>query len=188
MEAWRRAVIALLRAALLAGQLHTEIASDQVKTVLANQERRWWSVKVQSFKSREHFLRYAGRYARRPPIAQNRITSLENGTVTFWYRDKKLRCRVFVQCSQQEFVERWGQHVPERYQHSVRSFGLFGPRAVDESSAAVFALLEQEPRPRPKPRRWAQSIKRDYGLDPLLDDVGQRMRWARRIAPQVERT
>jgi hypothetical protein len=55
-------------------------------------------------------------------------------------------------------------------------FGLFGPRAVGKISAAVLVILKQEPRPRPKPRRWAESIKRDYGRDPLLDDTGQRMR------------
>jgi Putative transposase/Transposase zinc-binding domain len=185
MKAWRKAVIALLRAALLSGQLNTDMIFDEVEALLVNQERRWWRVKVQSFKSRQHFLLYAGRYARRPPIAQYRITSLENGTVTFWYKDKRLRRRVYVQCSLQQFVKRWEQHVPERYQHAVRSFGLFGPRAVGEISAAVMAILKQEPRPRPKPRRWAESIKRDYGRDPLLDDTGQRMRWARRIAPQI---
>jgi len=66
MEAWRRGVIALLRAALLAGQLNTDTTFDQVEMLLANQERRWWRVKIQSFKSKAHFLLYAGRYVRRP--------------------------------------------------------------------------------------------------------------------------
>ena len=74
MEAWRRAVIALLRATLRAGQLCTKLAVDHVEALLTQQENRWWSIKVQSFKSKEHFLRYAGRYTRRPPIAQHRIT------------------------------------------------------------------------------------------------------------------
>ena len=185
METWRRAVIALLRAALLAGQLSTTMTPGEVETLLAQQERRWWRVKIQSFKSKAHFLLYAGRYVRRPPIAQYRITALDARTVTFWYKDKKLHRRVYVKCSLEQFVERWGQHIPERYQHAVRSFGLFGPRAVGEISTPVFALLKQEQRPRPKPRRWAESIKRDYGRDPLLDNTGQRMRWARRIAPQI---
>ena len=66
----------------------------------------------------------------------------------------------------------------------VRSFGLFGPRAVGKTSAAVFALLKKELRSRPKPQCWAGLMKRKYGRDPLLDDSGQRMRWARRIVPQ----
>lgn len=186
MKAWRRGVIALLRAALLASQLNTDMTFDEVEALLGNQERRWWRVKIQSFKSKAHFLLYAGRYIRRPPIAQYRITFLGDQTVIFWYNDKKLHRRVLVHCSLEEFLERWGQHIREHYQHAVRGFGLFGPRAVGQTSGAVLAILKQKPRPRPEPRRWADSIKRDYGCDPLLDKTGQRMRWVRRIRPQIE--
>jgi hypothetical protein len=187
MEAWRRAVIALLRAALRAGQLHTKMTVDQTEELLTQQENRWWSIKIQSFKSKEHFLRYAGRYVRRPPIAQRRITDVGERTATFWFEDKKLRCRVFVQCSLEQFIDRWAQHIPERYQHAVRSFGLFSPRALRQTSAGIFAILGQERRPRPKPRPWADSLKRDFGHDPLLDETGKRMKWVRRLPPKVSR-
>src|SRR5271156_4846517 len=74
MQAWRRAVLALLRTALRAGQLCTPLAVEQIEEMITQQENRWWSIKIQSFTSKEHFLRYAGRYVRRPPIAQRRIT------------------------------------------------------------------------------------------------------------------
>lgn len=185
MEAWRRAVIALIRAALRAGQLHTNMPIDQMEVMLAQQENRWWSIKIQSFKSKEHFLRYAGRYVRRPPIAQRRITDVGERTVTFWFKDKKLRRLVYVQCSLEEFIDRWAQHIPERYQHAARSFGLFAPRALMQTSAAVFAILGQQRRPRPRSRRWADSLKRDFGHDPLVDETGTRMKWLRRIPPKV---
>lgn len=105
-------------------------------------------------------------------------------TVTFWYKDKNLQRRAFLHCPLEQFVERWSKHIPEHYQHAVRSFGLFGPRAVGKTSAAVFALVKQELRSRPKPQCWAELMKRKYDRDPLLDDSGQRMKWARRIAPQ----
>src|SRR5450631_2430365 len=74
MQAWRKAVIALLRAALRAGQLRTELTAGQVRDLLIHLEKCWWSVKIQSFEDKGHFLQYAGRYVRRPPIAQRRIT------------------------------------------------------------------------------------------------------------------
>ena len=185
MEAWRRGVIALLRASLSAGQLCTKFAVDHVESLLTQQENRWWSVKIQSFKSKEHFLRYAGRYTRRPPIAQHRISYVGLQAVRFWYRDKKLHRRVDMQCSLEEFIDRWAQHIPERYQHAPRNFGLFSPRSVRQTSAAVFAILGQEQRPRPRARRWADSLRRDFGRDPLLDETGKRMKWVRRIAPPV---
>jgi len=187
MEAWRRAVIALLRAALRAGQLHTKMHVAQMEELLTQQEKCSWIIKIQSFEDKWHFLQYAGRYVRRPPIAQRRITYIGKQTVRFWYKDKKLRRRVYVQCSLKEFIDRWAQHIPERYQHAVRSFGLFGPRSLSQTSAAIFAILGQQRKPRPKPRRWADSLKRDFGQDPLLDETGERMKWVRRIPPKASR-
>jgi hypothetical protein len=183
LEAWQKAVIGLLRATLQAGQLRTGMNIDEVNGMLVEQAKRWWSIKIQSFKSKEHFLKYAGRYTRRPPIARRRITYVGERMVRFWYKDKKLCRRVYVQCSLEEFIDRWTHHIPERYQHAPRSFGLFAPRSLGQTSSAVFAILGQVRRPRPKPRRWAESVKRDFGRDPLLDPTGKRMKWLRRLAP-----
>jgi len=158
-----------------------------MEETLAQQENRWWSIKIQSFTSKEHFLRYAGRYVRRPPIAQRRITYIGERSVTFWFNDKKLRSKGYVQCSLEEFVDRWAQHILERYQHAVRAFGLYAPRTLSQTSAGIFAILGQERRSRPKPRRWADSLKRDFGHDPLLDQTGKRMKWVRRLAPETPR-
>ena len=143
LVSWRRAVIKLLRVALRAGQLLSASTADELETVLDEQEKRWWSVKIKNFKSREHFLIYAGRYLRRPPIAECRITYVRERTVSFWYKDKKPQRKVYVQCSPEEFVERWSQHIPERYRHAVRHFRLFAPRSVRETHYAVFAVLER---------------------------------------------
>jgi len=185
LKAWRKAVIALLRAALRAGQLRTKLVADQMGDLLTHLEKCWWSIKIQSFDDKWHFLQYAGRYVRRPPIAQRRITWIGKRTVRFWYKDKKLRRRVEVECSLEEFVDRWTQHIPERYQHAVRGFGLFAPRALGQTSTAIFVILGQQRTPRPKPRPWAESIKRDFGHDPLLDQTGKRMKWVRRLAPNT---
>jgi len=187
MKSWRKAVIALLRAALQTGQLRTELTVDQMEDLLTHLEKCWWSIKIQSFQDKAHFLRYAGRYVRRPPIAQRRITCIAERSITFWTKDKKLRRPIEVQCSLEEFIDRWSQHIPERYQHSVRSFGLFAPRALRQTSAAIFVILRQERKPCPKPRPWADSIKRDFGHDPLLDRKGKRMKWVRRLMPKASR-
>ena len=185
LDSWRKAVIKLLRRALHAGQLVSASTADQIEVILSEQEKRWWSVKIQSFKSKGHFLRYAGRYLRRPPIAQKRVTYVGEQIVRFCYKDKKLHRKIFVECSPEDFIERWSQHIPERYRHAVRSFGLFAPRSMHQSFDAVFAILGQERRSRPKPRRWAESLMRDFSRDPLLDSSGKKMTWVRRIAPKV---
>jgi len=185
LEQWRGGVIKLLRVALQVGKLKTEMCAVQVEELLAMQESRWWSIKIQNLGSKEHFLRYAGRYARRPPIAQRRITYIGDRCVRFCYQDKKLNRRVDVQCSPEEFIDLWAQHVPERYRHAVRSFGLLGPRAIGRTKAAIFLVLAQKQRPRPKRISWAVSMKRDFGRYPLIDSKGMPMKWVRRIQPNL---
>lgn len=183
MRSWRKAVIALLRAALRVGQLRTELTMDQMEDLLTHLEGCWWSVKIRSFTDKWHVLQYAGRYIGRPPIAQRRITWIGEQAVRFWYKDKELHRCVEVQCSLEEFVDRWAQHLPENYQHAVRTFGLFAPRSVAQTCAVVFAILGQAPKRRPRHRPWADSIRRDFGRDPLLDHKGQPMKWVRRLNP-----
>jgi hypothetical protein len=141
-------------------------------------------VNLQSLGSKEHFLQYAGRYARRPPIAQRRITEISRQEIAFWAKDRRLRRQVVIRLTPKEFLATWAQHMPESYEHAVRTFGLFAPRSIGCSSAAVFAILGQSPKRRPRPLRWNLSIKRDFGWDPLLDRQGNRMTWSSRIAPQ----
>jgi hypothetical protein len=181
---WRNAVINLLRSASRAGVLHAAMAQDEILALLSLQENRWWNVKIQTLASRKHFLKYAARYLRRPPIAQRRITGITESRITFWTKDKKLRVRVEVQCSPKEFIDRWAQHIRERFQHAVRYFGLLAPRLLSQTLAGVFAILGQKRQPRPRPLSWAFSIERTFGKNPLVDQMGERMQWVRRVAPQ----
>jgi hypothetical protein len=187
MKAWRKAIVALLRAALKVGLLWCEMSASQIGDLLDHVERCWWSINIQLFESKWRFLQYAGRYVRRPPIAQRRITRIGERNVRFWYMDKKLRRRVEIECSLEQFIDRWAQHIPNHYQHSVRNFGLFGSRGFGQTASAIFAILGQKRKPRPKPVRWADSIKRDFGHNPLLDHMGNIMKWTGRLAPKLVR-
>ena len=86
MRTWQRLVIALLRRALEAGRLKSGMVRAELECLLTREETRHWRVHLQAFDGKEHFLRYAGRYVRRPPIAQRRILSVANGFVRFGTR------------------------------------------------------------------------------------------------------
>ena len=77
---------------------------------------------------KEHFLSYGGRYVRRPPFAAQRILGIGDGFVRFWYKDKETHRRETVRYTVEEFIDRWAQHIPQRYRHAVRYSGLFAPR------------------------------------------------------------
>ncbi len=50
---------------------------------------------------------------------------------------------------------------------------------------AVFALLGQERLGKPRRLWWAASLQKSFGIDPLVDRDGQRMRWTRRVPPTL---
>jgi hypothetical protein len=88
-----------------------------------------------------------------------------------------------IKVSVRQFLALLMQHIPDRYGHGIRYFGLLSPSSKHQLSTALFALLGQARRPRPKRVPWAKSIEKDFGYNPLLDSRGQRMRWAGRKVP-----
>lgn len=183
MKMWRFTVISYLRAVLQANVLASALSGGLTETFLTTQYKRWWNIHIDRLISKEYFLRYAGRYVRRPPIAQHRITKITDREVEFWVKDKIKKRRVKVSSSAEEFVAKLAEHVPDRYRHGVRYFGLLAPRSKARTSDAVFLLLAQKRRPRPRRLTWAFSLQRDFGKNPLVDRNGQTMKWIRRLKP-----
>ena len=108
MHMWRFAVITYLRAALKAKVLTSDLSPQKLRTRLKKQYERWWSIDIDHFASKEHFLRYAGRYVRRPPIAQYRFIKITDREVQFWTKDKIQKRRVNISCTPEEFVAMLG--------------------------------------------------------------------------------
>jgi len=186
MEMWRNAVITYLREALKAGVLRSDrTIEDLNKAFTAEYERPRWIIYIHSSMSKKHFLLYAARYARRPPIAQRRLLRITDGEVEFWTKDKKLGRRVTTRQSLQNFVAALAEHIPDRYRHAIRHFGLLAPRTKNLTFAAVFVLLGKDMRPRPRRMSWPASLRKYFGVDPLIDSRGQPMHWVRRQRPMI---
>ena len=127
MPMWRFAVITFLREALLAKALTSNPSKVELRTVLRTQYERWWSIHIDHFESKKHFLLYAGRYVRRPPIAQYRFTKVTDREVRFWTKDKILKRRVNVSYTPQEFVATLAEQVPNRYNMRFATSGYWRP-------------------------------------------------------------
>ena len=183
MHMWRYAVITYLREALSRALLRSDFTPEQLKSLLKTQYERWWNIDIARFHTKGHFLRYAGRYVRRPPIAQHRILKITQEEIEFSTKDLKRKCVVRIRESVTDFVAKLAEHVPDHYHHAVRYFGLWAPRSKAQTTAALFLLLGQEQRTPPCPLRWADSLRKCFGVDPLADRQGKRMHWAGRLKP-----
>jgi len=58
MQCWTGAVIELLRMALQSNQPQSDLAKQSPENLLAQQKKRFWRIKIQSFSTIERFLRY----------------------------------------------------------------------------------------------------------------------------------
>jgi len=182
MHMWRYAVITFLRQALKHRLIRSDLSVRELETVLRTQYERWWNIHISRVMSKQHFLRYAGRYVRRLPIAERRLMAVSDTEVRFWTKDTRSKQIVVTQCSLDEFVRLLAQHVPDHYRHNIRHFGLSAPNLKRRISAALFLQLAQEQR-RPRRPGWAYSIRRHFGTNPLVDSRGHTMRCVRYITP-----
>jgi Putative transposase len=173
---WRFAVIRYFAEVLGTAVEDVDAFDEKLK----QQGKRRWNIHIRRFSSKAHFLRYAGRYLRRPPIAEHRIISITDQHVEYWANDLKLKTWVRIKVSVEEFLELLIQHVPERYTHAIRYFGLASPVGKHLFSSAVFVLLGQEQKPRPKRLSFEAMSVKYFDYNPLLDRHGQRMRWVGR--------
>src|SRR5271157_2698680 len=187
MQMWRLALSAYLWLVLRARALRSDLCTEQLKKVLKEQYKRQWIIYISPFMSKARFLRYAGRYIRRPPIPLNHIVKITDREVRFVAKDTRAKRMVQLLWSKEMFVETLGEHVPDRYRHGMRYFGLLAPGSKARTSAALFLLLGQQKRPRPRRLRWAFSLRRDFGVNPLIDSHGQAMHWVRRQGPVTGR-
>ena len=96
----------------------------------------------------EKVLGYLGRYAFRIAISNSRIESLDNGQVTFQYRDNKTQQLKHPTVSAEEFIRRFLLHVLPRGFVKVRAYGLWSGHASDKRQKAQ-ALLAPEPPDQP---------------------------------------
>jgi hypothetical protein len=182
-ELWRFAVTSYLYKAHRDGLLQQSAIPEEFNDVILGKVRCYWNIHITLRMSKFHFLEYAGRYIRRLPISQKNILAVSEQEVVYLAKDTREKAHVEVRNTPGEFVAILAQHILDRYKHSMRYFGLLAPRTKRITSAGVFALLGQQPRPKPQRPRWAEEMKKRFGVDPLVDEFGNPMRWIGRVQP-----
>jgi Putative transposase/Transposase zinc-binding domain len=96
----------------------------------------------------QHVLKYLARYTPRVAISNHRLVALEDGQVTFRYKDyqrgHRLRTRTLDAV---EFLRRLMLPVPPRGFHRMRHFGFLANRGRQEKLAQCRTLLRQAAQP-----------------------------------------
>ena len=118
----------------------------------------------------EQVLRYLGRYTHRIAIGNERLVALQDGKVTFRYRDRRRgNARRLMTLEAREFIDRFLLHVLPRGFVRVRHFGLQANGRRRELIAQARKLLAAPDPPASQPIResWQDLLCRLTGRDPL---------------------
>ena len=182
MLAWRFALLAYLDAAIKANVLRSDLSLDELTHILHTEGKRNWNIFVSRGVPKNTVIDHIGRYIRKPPIAQYRLTRLNAGEVQYLAKDTRKRCLTPVTYTNQEFLALLIPHIADRYCNSMRYFGLLAPRSKRLLSV-VFDLLKQKQKPKPARLTWAMSLAQTFGTYPLIGPDGSVLRRVGRIEP-----
>lgn len=112
------------------GSIEYMAKEDEFKNLLDKWYDAEWVVYCKKpFKNAECVVEYLGRYTHRVAISNNRIVKLENGQITFKWRDyKDKKKEKLMTVSAEEFIRRFLVHVlPDRF-IKIRHYGILGNR------------------------------------------------------------
>ncbi len=141
---WRDCLIDHLRLVLRQGKLKADKAVEQVEQLLSSQSQRDWVTYHKEVGSKDHFLKYAARYLRRPPVAEYRFHSINEEDIVFRTKD-----------------HRQGKEVPTRYSPADFLKSACGPgtRPVSQRGSILWTLRTTYEGPVPRHRFHAPGPK-----------------------------
>jgi Putative transposase/Transposase zinc-binding domain len=119
---------------------------QRLLTTLRDQE--WVVYAKEPMQNPPHGLKYLARYTHRVAISNHRLVSVEDGQVTFRYKDYHHGHRLRpLTLDAVEFLRRLMLHVPPRGFHRLRHFGFLANRVRQEKLAQCRILLGQVSQP-----------------------------------------
>ncbi len=151
---FRGKFLALLKSTCDQGKIQAQ--SEALKELRKN---NWVVYAKKPFGSPQTVLDYLGRYTHRVALSNDRILSLQNGQVTFSYRDRKdkdwLKSMVV---DAQEFIRRFLLHVlPDGFMR-IRHFGFLANRTKKHNLSRCRELLGLNPALPEIPEKSSQDL------------------------------
>ena len=105
-------------------------------------KKRWVAYAKRPFAGPQQILEYLGRYTHRVAISNNRIISIDNGRVTFTYRDRQKDNEIKeMTLDADEFIRRFLLHVLPKGFFKIRYFGFLAHTNKKEQIPLIRKLI-----------------------------------------------
>jgi len=107
-------------------------------------DKTWIIYAKKPFAGPEQVLEYLGRYTHRIAISNHRIKSIDNGQVTFTYKDRQNNNQKVMTLSSLEFIRRFLLHVlPSRFM-KIRYYGFLANICKAKSILLIRRLIGKD--------------------------------------------
>jgi len=106
---------------------------------------QWIAYAKPPFAGPEQMLEYLGRYTHRVAISNNRILSIDNGKVTFTYRDRERNNEIReMTFAADEFIRRFLLHILPRGFMKIRYFGFLSHKNKKQAVELIRNLIDPD--------------------------------------------
>ena len=192
-QVFRGKFLAGLRALRAAGELAYQGQAASLSEDAAWRElchclycKPWVIYAKRPFAGPQQVIRYLGRYTHRIAISNHRLRSIENGKVSFSWKDYRQGGKKgLMTLSANEFLRRFCLHILPPGFTRLRHYGILASRNKTQALAQARESLGVEAPPKPSEKDWQEKLHEVTGLD-----LGQcpccktgRMRLRRGLAP-----
>jgi hypothetical protein len=145
---------------------HLKIAGDEFNQLKARLYEKPWIIDVRDpVKNPEHVLEYLARYTHRVAIANSRIKALDDGMVTFTFKNRKKERTETLTLTAVEFIRRFLLHsLPRRFVR-IRHYGFLANRNRSVNLATIRQLMGLSDPPDNPVAAVAVMIQKLTGID-----------------------
>jgi hypothetical protein len=135
--------------------------------------KQWITYSKRPFGGPEQVLEYLGRYSHRVGITNNRILSIDDGQVTFSYRDRgDDNKQKEISVKAEEFIRRFILHILPKGFMKIRYFGFLGNANKKKTIPLIWKLIDPDAEIAEKVVETVQEIMlRVTGIDVSLCQV-----------------
>jgi len=121
--------------------------------------REWVVYSKPPFSGPEDVVRYIGRYTHSTAISNNRIVSIEDDVVTFWFKNTRKRSRwETTTLPVMEFINLFLIHVLPKHFHRIRYYGFLANGKAKDQIASIRRALDSRIKASPETKQHIEQI------------------------------
>ena len=113
--------------------------------IISVSKKKWIAYAKRPFAGPQQVLEYLGRYTHRVAISNNRIISIDNGRITFTYKDRQKDDEIKkMTLDASEFIRRFLLHVLPKGLMKIRYFGFLSHTNKKEQIPLIRKLIDPD--------------------------------------------